>query len=64
MLCAESENPGISRLPASLREGRATGRLDHGMFFVILGPLTDKQIAKMSDSAQGQASPEIRGFAR
>ena len=35
---------------ASLRGGRASGRLDLGVFFVIFGRASGQQIVKISDS--------------
>ena len=36
---------------ASLRGGRASGRLDHGFFFAIFGRASGQNIVKISDSA-------------
>ena len=36
---------------ASLRGGRASGRLDHGSFFAIFGRASGQKIVKISDSA-------------
>ena len=35
---------------ASLRGGRASGRLDHGLFFAIFGRASGQKIIKISDS--------------
>ena len=35
---------------ASLRGGRASGRLDHGLLFAIVGRASGQKIAKISDS--------------
>ena len=51
---------------ASLRGGRASGRLDHGCFFSVLGQASGQKIVKISDSVKeakdhGLGSAEVLG---